>query len=295
MNKICCLILFLLVGNTIASDSNQSTAPVSAEEYSAEQEYKMLGGAEKETLGPLTTGVDILAIMNSELPDYYLEPNVPITISSSGVQYLFKMKDHKSSKSPIPGTTVSIGVFEDREKAILGLGQQVAMVSGGLDPLNDVGDKAYYNAAFNGQQTSILFRRRNVVVSFGISLPPDQAIAFAKKIDNYLEHDSKFVTRGEKVTLPRLTIKHLPGNIKLKESVDVDFELTDADPNQVIISAKGMLPVTKSGKERIMKFYAPKVKEEAGLKRVKVYVANKQNVFSENYFMINVEDFNAVN
>lgn len=288
MSKYYCLILYmLLINDVVLSQGQERKETVSFFEYSAEENYKRIGGADKnESPGPLITGVDALKLFESVIPGHREDPNSHRSVQVSGVFYILRKKD-STDKKTLP-TSFGVGVFENREKAIVAFAQEVMMISGQIIPLKGLGDRAYYSTSPTNESTNIIFRRKNVVLSLGIDLPRDAAIRIAKKMDNELELNTTFITKGEKITLPQIEIKNLPEDIGLNKTVEYDLELMNVNPEEALIDSSNSEIIIKPGKTPKIIYHSPKVEKEAGLKKIKIFVANQRNVLTTKEYTIKV-------
>ena len=288
MSKYYCLILYmLLINDVVLSQGQERKETVSFFEYSAEENYKRIGGADKnESPGPLITGVDALKLFESVIPGHREDPNSHRSVQVSGVCYILRKKD-STDKKTLP-TSFGVGVFENREKAIVAFAQEVMMISGQIIPLKGLGDRAYYSTSPTNKSTNIIFRRKNVVLSLGIDLPRDAAIRIAKKMDNELELNTTFITKGEKITLPQIEIKNLPEDIGLNKTVEYDLELMNVNPEEALIDSSNSEIIIKPGKTPKIIYHSPKVEKEAGLKKIKIFVANQRNVLTTKEYTIKV-------
>jgi hypothetical protein len=291
MCKYYCLIIYMLLFNDILLVHGQERKETATYfEESAEDHFKKMAVADSnESPGPLITGVDALKLFESVVPGYKQDPNSRRSIIHiSGVHYLLKKKD-SADKASLP-VSYSVGVFENREKAITAFARELRMMSIGPEPLIGLGDRAYYGTSPNNKSTTIRFRRKNVVVILGIDLPGEDAINIAKKIDNELENNSTVVTRGDKVTPPYIEIKNLPESIELKKSVDLIFDLKDTDPNEIFMdSDSNSVYVTVDTRKRPkVVYYAPVTEEEIGQKTFILFVANQKNVVTYKEYELSV-------
>jgi len=276
--------LLIDIGSLSKGQENKETA--TAYEFTAEENYKRLGSAEtNESPGPLITGVDAMKLFEYLIPGYKEDPNTRSQIRPYGVSYILKKKINEGKKALT--TNYILGVLEDREKAIIEFGCEVGYVSGPVNPLSGLGDRAYYSSNPSNNWTTIRFRRKNVIVILEIDLPSEEVINIAKKMDYELEHNTTFITRGDKVITPKFEIKNFPEIIELNKNVECGIELKDIDPNDILIDSDSSAVIIQKGKEPKIIYHAPKIEREAGVKTFRIFIANKKNVIAKREYKIN--------
>lgn len=284
------------MSNTVSGRQNNLMKGASFKKYSAEQSYRMLGRAEgEESKGPLITGIDVVKFIKSIMTNYQLQPKARIAVYPEGVRYIFS--EVKPEGERARKVLIRIGVFEDRDEAIMVLGKVVSSVSVGPTAIDErVGDRSYLwiapeHLARERRNTHIRFRRKNVVVQMTLPMQAQDALRVARKIDNELENGTLFVTRGDKVAVPEIQIIDLPATIKVGQRVRHKIKVKKMDPAKLLFGSDYSISpgvVVRPGKEPEITYHAPKTAKEAGIKVISISVATLQNVVATREFKIEV-------
>lgn len=292
------LVSFLMLG-VISLCSGQEKYPP---EYFLQKEGKVLSLTDAE--GPLITGVDLVPLIISIMPEYELVIESSLhRVYPDGVNYVFSKSKREGEKESqeeaklekIRRISIRIAVFEEQERASLSLKQIIRMVSVGLtDVKGRVGDESFFyvseNASLPMTHTYIRFRRKNVVIQLGLPLELARSFEIAQKIDSELVSGTQFVTRGEKVEVPEFSLIGLPGTVKPREKVLCNLELTNKniDPTGIFAGSNDPEVVVRLKPHSEVTYYSPKSINETGVNSFSVSVATPRNVLAVKTFTLKV-------
>ncbi len=238
----------------------------------------------EEVFGPLPeyetviTGIDAQALAERFLPEDAVLRATRLSPPPWGVGLYYC---HETGEGRV---NVGVGIFEDQEAAAGVIRDRWLRDSMPLGMFPGLGDRA----CLSGSTVGVMVNNAVIWVYWDDRDDMEAMLSIGKLVVEQLKTSEEVVSRSARVEWPQVTVE-LPTSVGLGGRATGSVLVENADPASVLLSTDSRNVIVRPGEEPRIRFYAPRVAEEAGYYTFNLYLATPTNVIASRQVSILVE------